>query len=196
MPRLFLLLMGLVGLSACVTRTPHPSQHAPAFTAWDQRVLVLQRVSQWRLTGRAAVAVGTQGWQASLDWQQTGMASEVRLSGPLGLGALVLERTPQGLSLNGAAPSDAVVAQLEDKLGFELPIDNLRYWLLGIADPARASEVVRNDQDRAQQLAQAGWSVLYDRYMAVDGDLLPAHLVLSREGVRVRIAVDHWDGLR
>jgi hypothetical protein len=29
--------------------------------------------------------------------------------------------------------------------------------------------------------------------MSFDGDVLPAHLVLSREGVRVRIAVDHWE---
>jgi hypothetical protein len=28
--------------------------------------------------------------------------------------------------------------------------------------------------------------------MPVAGDVLPAHLVQSREGVRVRIAVDRW----
>jgi hypothetical protein len=27
----------------------------------------------------------------------------------------------------------------------------------------------------------------------VNGDLLPSHLVLSRAGVRVRIAVDRWE---
>jgi hypothetical protein len=29
--------------------------------------------------------------------------------------------------------------------------------------------------------------------MPVNGDLLPAHLVLSRAGVRVRIVVDRWE---
>jgi hypothetical protein len=28
--------------------------------------------------------------------------------------------------------------------------------------------------------------------MPVDGDVLPAHLVLNREGARVRIVADHW----
>jgi hypothetical protein len=34
--------------------------------------------------------------------------------------------------------------------------------------------------------------VAYDHYMPAGSDLLPSRVVLSREGVRVRIAVDHW----
>jgi outer membrane lipoprotein LolB len=163
---------------------------APA--PWDQRSAELQHANAWQLDGRAAVAVGTQGWQASLNWHQRGTDTELHLAGPLGVGALVLTQTSQGISLNGAPPSDAVVEQLQDRLGFELPMDNLRYWLLGVPDPRSAFDMARNDQDRAQQLIQAGWTVNYDRYMTINGDWLPARVVLSREGVRVRIAVDHW----
>ena len=174
-------------LSACVTTRP-----APVPAGWEQRVADLQALSAWQLDGRAAVAVGTQGWQATLNLRQRGAAAEVHLSGPFGVGALVLTRTADGLSLNGAPPSDAVLAQLQERLGFELPIDHLRFWLLGVPDPSAAFELKRNDHDRALQLTQGDWSIDYDRYMSVDGDLLPAHLVLSREGVRVRIAVDRW----
>jgi outer membrane lipoprotein LolB len=120
----------------------------------------------------------------------------VHLSGPFGIGSMVLKRTPQGLSLNGAPPSDTVLAQLQERLGFELPIDHLRFWLLGVPDPSAAFELKRNDQDRASRLTQDDWSIDYDRYMPVGADSLPAHMVLSREGVRVRIAVDHWNGPR
>jgi outer membrane lipoprotein LolB len=116
----------------------------------------------------------------------------VHLSGPFGVGALVLKRTPEGLSLNGAPPSDAVLAQLQERLGFELPLDHLRFWLMGVPDPGAAFGLKRNDQDRASQLTQSDWSIEYDRYMPVDGDLLPARLVLTREVVRVRIVVDRW----
>lgn len=163
---------------------------------WDRRLAELQHANVWQLDGRAAVAVGTQGWQASLNWRQSGVAVEVHLAGPLGVGALTLRETPEGLSLNGAPPSATVIAQLQDRLGFELPLDDLRFWLLGVPDPGAAFEMTRNDQDRAQRLTQAGWTLNYDRYMPVSGDLLPARLVLSREGVRVRIAVDHWEGPR
>jgi outer membrane lipoprotein LolB len=185
---LSILLCSIV-LAACVTARRAP---APA-AGWEQRVAHLQALSDWRLEGRAAVAVGTQGWQASLNWRENGESAEVHLSGPFGVGSLVLKRTAEGLSLNGARPSDAVLAQLQEKLGFELPIDHLRFWLLGVPDPSAAFELKRNDQDRAAQLIQDDWTIDYDRYMPVNGDLLPARLVLSRAGVRVRIVVDRWE---
>ncbi len=143
----------------------------------------------------AAAALGQQGWQASLDWRQSGRSSDVHLAGPLGVGATEVKVTPAGLSLNGAAPSDAVVAQLQDRLGFDLPLDNLRFWLLGIPDPSAPFELTRNAQDRAQRLSQAGWTIDYDEYMPANGDLLPKRLVLTRADARVRIAVDRWRGL-
>ncbi len=188
----------LIGFIACCAVLAGCAGMRPALrpAPWDQRLADLQRSSSWQLDGRAAVALGKQGWQASLDWHQRGAASEVRLSGPFGAGAMLLKVTPAGLSINGAPPSDAVAAQLQDRLGFELPLDNLRYWLLGVPDPSTDFELTRNDQDRALHLTQAGWSIEYDRYLPNNGDLLPARLVMSRADARVRIAVDRWEGLR
>ena len=190
MRRALLPLLCCAVLAACAT-APHRAA-APAGAAWEQRVADLQKLDSWVLDGRAAVAVGTQGWQATLNWKERADSAEVHLSGPLGVGAMVLKRTPAGISLNDSPPSDAALAQLQERLGFELPIDHLRFWLLGVPDPSGAFELRRNDQDRAAQLQQDAWTIDYDHYMPFDGDLLPAHLVLNREGVRVRIAVDHW----
>jgi outer membrane lipoprotein LolB len=184
-----MLIMGCAALAACATTRQAPP---PSATAWDQRVADLQTARAWQLDGRAAVAVGTQGWQATLDWQQRADSTEVHLAGPFGVGALVLRQSADGLSLNGAPPSDAVLAQLQAKLGFELPLDHLRFWLLGVPDPSAAFELMRNAEDRALQLTQSDWRIDYDRYMPVSGDSLPAHLVLQRDSVRVRIVVDHW----
>src|SRR5260221_2536699 len=182
-------------LAACVTTRREPVL-AAAPLGWEQRVADLQSLSSWRLDGRAAVAAGAQGWQATLNWRQSGESAEVHLAGPFGVGSLVLKRTPDGLSMNGAPPSDAVMAQLQERLGVELPIDHLRFWLLGVPDPGAAFELKRNDQDRASQLTQDDWTIDYDRYMQADGDLLPAHVVLRRAGVRVRNAVDRCEQRR
>jgi outer membrane lipoprotein LolB len=175
-------------LSACVTTRPQPPS-----SEWLTRVGELQGAADWQLDGRAAVAVGQQGWQATLNWKQADNIAEVHLSGPFGIGAMVLKQTPDGLSLNGAPPSDVALSQVQEKLGVDLPIENLHYWLLGVPDPGSTFELARNDQDRAKTLNQAGWSIAYDRYMPVAGDVLPTRLVLSREAVRVRIIIDHWD---
>ena len=175
-------------LFACATTRP-----AKSSLQWQQRLSDLQVPHSWQMDGRAAVALGSQGWQASMNWQQRGPSAEVHLSGPFGIGAVVLSQSPAGLSLNGAPPSDAVIGQVQERLGFQPPLDHLRFWLLGVPDPALDSEVVRNDQDRAQQLTQDGWLVTYDRYLPAGPDLLPTRVVLSRADVRVRIVVDHWD---
>jgi outer membrane lipoprotein LolB len=184
------LLLGVCSaLAACATVRPLP----PSSVKWEQRVTDLQQGGGWQLDGRAAVAIGTQGWQATLNWRQSGTFAEVHLAGPFGIGALVLKQGPDGLSLNGAPPSDAVLSQVQEKLGFDLPLENFHYWLLGVPNPAYGFELSRNDQDRAKAITQAGWSIAYDRYMPVAGDSLPARLVLSRDDVRVRIVIDHWD---
>jgi outer membrane lipoprotein LolB len=183
-----LTLIGCCALAACAT-----TRIVPPSTSWERRASELQTANDWQLDGRAAVAVSQQGWQATLSWRQTDNNAEVHLAGPFGIGALVLKQTPAGLSLNGAPPSDAVESLVREKLGFDLPIANLHYWLLGVPNPAATFDLSRNDQDRAKALSQAGWNISYDRYMPVAGDVLPARLVLTAGDVRVRIVIDHWN---
>jgi outer membrane lipoprotein LolB len=192
--RCWLLLLACVALMAgCKTTQPRPSG---PLAPWNERVTELAQARTWQLDGRAAAALGQQGWQASLDWRQSGDSSELHLAGPLGLGALVLNMSPAGLALNGAEPSPTVAAQLEARLGFELPLENLRFWLLGIPNPDVPFELTRNASDRAQHLSQAGWSIDYDQYRPQGGDELPARIVLTRADARVRIAVDRWEAPR
>ncbi len=184
------LLLVAVLLASCATVAPmHPA-------GWTERLQLLQRIGNWDLQGRAAVAIGSRGWQASVDWRQHADQSVVHLAGPLGIGASVLALGPDGLSVNGSPPSPQGVEIMERRLGFALPVANLRYWLLGIPDPAGPSSVRFNAQDRVSHLEQAGWTVDFLRYRVHAGDWLPALLVLRSEGVRVRIVVDQWKGVR
>ncbi|MGA2399611.1 MAG: lipoprotein insertase outer membrane protein LolB [Steroidobacteraceae bacterium] len=184
------LLASALLLAGCATARLRPT--AP-LVPWNERATALEHARTWQLDGRAAAALGQQGWQASLDWRQKGSVSELHLAGPFGVGALALSMSPEGLSLNGAPPTPAVTAQLEARLGFELPLEYLRFWLLGIPNPDAPFEITRNAQDRAQHLSQAGWSIDYDQYRPEGDDELPARMVLSKAGARVRIAVDRWE---
>jgi outer membrane lipoprotein LolB len=186
-----LILFICAALAACVTSRP---KLAPL--PWNQRASNLQHVISWQMDGRAAVVVGTQGWQASMTWHQSDAVTDLHLAGPFGVGAVQIEKTAAGLSLNGAPPSAAVLEQVHDRLGFDLPMDRFRYWLLGVPDPRAPFDLSRNAEDRALKLTQDGWTVDYDKYMQVNGDLMPARIVLSREGVRVRVVVERWEGLR
>src|SRR5262249_17920333 len=154
---------------------PGPASAAPR-KPWDSRVAELQSARVWHLRGRAAVAVGEQGWQANLDWRQDGEDADVELSGPLGAGAVALRVTPGGVTVKspvrGAdAGGDDPGAVIRERMGFEPPFGLLRYWLLGVPASDQAANVERGPGDRPSAIAQAQWHVSYSRYGAVDGDV-------------------------
>jgi len=187
-------LVAALVLAGCAVNRPAPPRQG---VEWAQRETLLQQASAWALDGRTAVAVGTQGWQATLDWRQANGVSEVHLSGPFGAGAMLIKLGPDGVSVNGAPPAANEQAQLEAKLGFAPPLAELRYWLLGVPAPGEPVEhLERNALDRAVALDQAGWSVHYERYEGVGEDSLPALIRLERDTVRVRVAVDRWEAPR
>src|ERR1700719_5068992 len=92
-----LLLVVCSALAACATVRP-VAPPTPA-VSWDQRVSELQHAAGWQLDGRAAVAVGTQGWQATLNWRQSGMFAEVHLSGPFANSAIIITKKPRARCL-------------------------------------------------------------------------------------------------
>ena len=188
MLRVVVMLAMSAALCACVS--------APTVTppkkAWPERMQELQAAQRWDLQGRAAGAVDTQGWQASLEWRQSAQIADVRLAGPLGAGAVAFKLSPQGMELNGAAVNTDPTAYLQERLGFTPPFDNLRYWLLGVPNPNQPFEFTSNAQDRAAQIKQDGWVIDYGDYAGNGTDLLPKRFTLHRDQVRVRVAVDHW----
>jgi outer membrane lipoprotein LolB len=169
---------------------------APGISPWATRKPQLQARALFELKGRVAVAAASQGFNARLRWSQDGSHAQVALEGPLG-GGVHIDVTGTDLDIllpNGAhLTSDAARAELENRLGFDPPLASLRYWILGVPDPALpADETLDPVQQRLSSLAQDGWRIDYAGYVAVGGEWLPARLTLARADVRVKLLVDDW----
>lgn len=169
----------------------------PPSVPWPLHRAELQERAHFELRGRVAVAAGDQGFNARLRWVQDGARSQVALAGPLGAGGL--EVTADGGTLEVVTASgtrmqsDAARTELASRLGFDPPIASLRYWILGVPDPAApAAETLDEAQQRLRSLEQDGWHIDYPGYVAVGGEWLPARLTLQRADVRVRLLVDGW----
>jgi outer membrane lipoprotein LolB len=182
----------LVGCPSLPQRQPVEPQ------SWDARRAELQARQSFSLTGRVAVAAGQEGFNARMRWQQSGAASDVSLEGPLGAGGVRI--TSDGGELHVATSrgeqldAEAARTEISRRIGFEPPLDSLRYWMLGVPDPASPAKEVLDGEARLASLEQDGWRIEYDAYAAVDGRWLPRRLTLNRDDVRVRLLVDRWLG--
>lgn len=190
-PLLAGLALGLT-LAACQTIPVLP---APS-VAWSVRRPALQTLDRFGLNGRVAVAVGSQGFNAGLRWTQAAAVTHLALTGPLGAGGVEVTANGGELSVvtsNGKRlGNDAARQELEAKLGFEPPLTSLRYWILGVPDPATAATVQLDSQQRLMLLTQGGWQIAYSAYMPVGAEWLPRLMTLRRADVRLRMVVDGW----
>ena len=167
-------------------------------TDWPVRRAELQALDAWSLSGRVAVAASGRGFSARLDWTQQAAASHIGLAGPFGAGALRVEIAGDEITVldrNGAvvaAGRDSVAQQL----GVELPMRELRYWMLGVPAPRAGAvpegvEVVGRN-GRPVAFNDGGWWVRVEDWTPVAADVLPRRLLLERPGVRLKLVIDDW----
>jgi outer membrane lipoprotein LolB len=189
--RWVLLVLALL-LASCRTLPPRE----PSAQSWDARRSELQQRSEFELRGRIAVAAGEEGFNARLRWKQDGAHSELALDGPLGVGGVQVATDGEELNVVNARgerlDNEAARDEITARLGFEPPLTSLRYWVLGVPDPARPAEEVLDAEQRLAKLTQDGWEIEYGSYLPVNGRWLPGRLTLRREDVRVRLLVDGW----
>ena len=161
-----------------------PGADAP----WPEQRAQLQTFDRYNLNGRVAVAANGQGFTASLRYEQLPGESRLSLDGPLGIGGLRMEldgdelavETSRGDKLDGAAARD----EIERRLGFPLPLAELRWWLLGIPAPG-GDATMRMDMASLEitRFVQRGWSVTIEKRMPSLGFALPQRLNAERVGV-------------
>ena len=181
-------------LAGCRTLPPPV---LPASPAWEQRRPQLQALDHFDFKGRVALSAAGNGVNANLRWSQNGTRSQLALEGPLGVGGTHITANGEELDIVNARgehiTSAAAHAELTSRLGFDIPLPSLRYWILGVPDPAQpAEEVLDPAGQRLSALTQDGWHVAYAQYTAVHGETLPARLTLERDTVRVKLLVEDW----
>jgi outer membrane lipoprotein LolB len=197
--QVFALLAAALSLAACQS-VPKPIAPtvAPAevVAGWPARRMQLQSRAQFTAQGRIGVVAGSDGFNGHLRWIQDGARSTVSLDGPLGVGGVrivadagVLTVTnPSGEALDSQAAHDALV----QRLGFEPPLNSLRYWIQGVPDPATAGTESLGAQGYLGTLAQSGWTVTFSDYMQTADGALPQKMTVVRDTVRLKLVIEAW----
>ncbi len=184
----------LFGLSGCAT-APRVSS-MPQFD-WPERQQQLAQLQRWSFSGRLAIKdANNESWSAALRWQQDGDSYDIQLSGAFGQGAArlfghdgyaVIE-----MAEHSALTADSAEALMQQQLGWHMPVQGLKFWLLGMLVPNSVGQHAFNEVGRLESLQQSGWQVRYRDYLDVDGLELPRKLELENPRLRARLVIDSW----
>ena len=96
--------------------------------------------------------------------------------------------TSRGEKLDGQAARD----ELERRLGFQLPLTELRWWLLGLPAPGEVSINQDAGSGEIHDFTQNGWHVSINSRAPGLGFALPQRLTAEREGARLKLLVEQW----
>ncbi|MFT5064254.1 MAG: outer membrane lipoprotein LolB [Gammaproteobacteria bacterium] len=194
--RLGVALMALFLVSACGSNPPHKVEGGKPSPTWKAQQRYLSKLSAWEMSGRAGSGLGFSG---QLNWVQQATQSYINISGPLGIGALEIIGNADQVSLRDKHGIRTVVnpeAVLRESYGLPLPIDYLRWWMLGIAAPNERAGYQFDNNGNAAEIHQAGWRVTLTSYQLYDCSVvLPRKMTLVSGDHKLKVVVKKWTPL-
>jgi len=189
----------LLALAGCRTRPPVTAVIGPGADApWPEQQAALGKLDSYALNGRLAVAANGQGFSGSLRFRQQDSRSEMALDGPMGIGGMRVQLDGEELGITSSRGEklggNEARAELEQRLGFALPLANLRWWLLGIPAPSAPENGIAPAAQATPPVAfdQDGWHVSVNSRAPGLGFSLPQRLTIEREGARLKLLVEQW----
>ena len=151
--------------------------------------------ANWIFQGRIGIQAGEQSLSGQIHWRHRVDADELLMSSPLGQGVARIERNADGVSLEVPNQPSRHAPDAEslthEVLGYGLPVSGLAWWMQARPAPDRVFEATHDAAGRIVQLKQDGWVIDYLQYSS-DAPRWPRKLVVSREGLEIRLVADNW----
>lgn len=192
----FVLALAVLTLAACapvrVRETPQ------ALAAQQAREARLAPLTHWNLTAHIGVSGNGDGGSGELTWTQDGDAYTFVVRAPVTGKTWKLSGDAAHAVLEGVDPlpdvGDDAQPLLHDRLGWDVPLADLRAWVRGLRAPGAQAQVQYNESDLPAVIEQDGWKVEYRDWFTDRNPPLPRKVFASRDNARVRVAIESWGG--
>jgi outer membrane lipoprotein LolB len=168
-----------IGLTGCASLTSPSNNSAP--------------MGNWTVSGKIGVTTPNESIAGFIEWRQREHEFDVYVSGPMALGNTRIKGNPDKISItqDGKTTSGLNPQKLiYDKLGWFFPVQNLPYWLKGMAAPYSQASIKESDNGNITQLRQDNWHVTYPRYNAYYGQ--PSRIVVTQGQWKFLIVIKNW----
>ncbi|HWU77841.1 MAG TPA: lipoprotein insertase outer membrane protein LolB [Rhodanobacter sp.] len=195
--RLLLLAVALPLLLAACVPAVRMKGDASLLNAQRAREQALAEADHWTLQGRLGVSDGHTGGSGSFSWTQNGDHYEFVLRGPAISGMdFRLSGSPRGALLEGLREGPLrgpdAEALMRKALGWEVPLHDLRAWVLGLRAKGAPAELSFGADRLPSLLRQDGWTVDYRDWDSSRQPPLPTKLYAERAPYKVRLSIESW----
>lgn len=153
---------------------------------------VLANLKTWSFRGR----LGIKGQPViDINWEHRVGQDSLKLSGPLGQGAKEVTFSDDYIQVkDGVNKIESFGAPdefIQKRLGIEVPVSHLRYWVIGLPDPNFAYLAEKNG------FTQTNWKVEYQQVSIKSGQSLPHKVQFERNNIKLKLFIDQWgiDGI-
>jgi outer membrane lipoprotein LolB len=184
-------------LAACAPQVVRMKGDASLLNAQVAREHALAGADHWVLQGRLGVSNGKDGGSGSFSWAQDGDRYDFELRGPAISGMnFRLSGGPDGALLEGLGDgplrgSDAG-ALMRRALGWEVPLRDLRAWVLGLRADSGPAELSFGANRLPSMLQQDGWVVDYREWDATREPPLPTRVYAAKAPYKVKLSIESW----
>jgi outer membrane lipoprotein LolB len=172
-------------LTACSTAPVHKEVGYSRSAIQSLNVL-----EPWSLQGRLSVADENDSWQAEIFWEHLPGMDQIKLSGPVGQGAVVIHLTKNFVTVSRGdgvvESSDQPEEFINQQVGLAVPIRSLRYWVIGLPMPGPSFDEVIGG------FKQSGWLVDYQQMQMVNGKPMPRKITVKNDQVKLKLFIDQW----
>ena len=185
--------LALVTLSIFLTGCATQPGTIVTDAAWEQHRDTLAALKDFKADGKIAVRSSERSDSASMVWVQQGTASYVNLSGPLGTGATNMRSDGETVTItSGGETRSYDIDSVESLPDWGIPIGTIRYWAMGIPDPALAIDEQSVEGNLLRSLTQSGWAISYSRYDHFGRFTLPTRMQLVKGDSKLSIIMYDW----
>jgi len=150
----------------------------------------LYKLERWSFEGRVAITGKKEAWQANINWDHTANDEKIKLAGPLGQGATLIQLTGDSVTIDRGDNKPLTSTQPElfinQQLGLFVPVQSLRYWGIGVPEPSSRYDLTPTG------FTQAGWLIDYKQTKSVNGRVMPYKITVSNEQLKLKLIIDQW----
>lgn len=147
------------------------------------------KLENWQIDGRISLSVENESSHANFRWNQKNNEFRLRLSFVGGFKSIIVLGNDFGVEEIEGIQSDE--KDLIDTLHNSLPIEQLKYWLLGKSNPNLDFRMINLSEDEVA-FSQLDWTIRVMKVQKFNSLVLPKRILIENIDSNAQIIIDKW----